>query len=65
MPAKVVKKAGKYRVVNANTGKIMKTSKGHARDGGGMTTKAKAQRQANVLNATHHGWKPTGKRARR
>jgi len=28
------------------------------------TTKKKAQRQANLLRAVEHGWKPTGKSAR-
>jgi len=29
------------------------------------TTKTKAQRQANLLRGVEHGWKPTGKPARR
>ena len=29
------------------------------------TTKAKARRQANLLRGVKHGWKPTGKAARR
>lgn len=29
------------------------------------TTKAKAKRQRNLLNAVEHGWKPTGKKARK
>ena len=28
------------------------------------TTKKKAQRQANLLRAVEHGWKPTGAKAR-
>jgi len=28
------------------------------------TTKTKAKRQANLLRAVEHGWKPTGKSAR-
>lgn len=28
------------------------------------TTRAKARRQANLLRAVEHGWKPTGKPAR-
>lgn len=27
------------------------------------TTKTKAKKQANLLRAVEHGWKPTGKRA--
>lgn len=29
------------------------------------TTPAKARRQANLLRGVEHGWKPTGKKARR
>ena len=29
------------------------------------TTKTKARRQANLLRAVEHGWKPTGKSARK
>ncbi len=28
------------------------------------TTKAKAQKQSNLLRGIEHGWKPTGKKAR-
>lgn len=28
------------------------------------TSKAKAKRQANLLRAVEHGWRPTGKKAR-
>jgi len=54
MPVKVRKtKGGRYRVTDAG-----RTTAKH-------TTKAKARRQANLLRAVAHGWKPTGKRARR
>lgn len=54
MPVKIRKtKSGKYRVTHG--GKV--SAKG--------TTKAKARRQGNLLRAVAHGWKPTGKRARR
>ena len=29
------------------------------------TTKAKAKRQERLLNAVEHGWRPTGKKARK
>ena len=29
------------------------------------TTKAKARRQANLLRGIEHGWKPTGKKAKK
>jgi hypothetical protein len=54
MPVTIAKKkSGKYSV----------------RTPGGVkakaTTKAKAKAQARLLNATEHGWKPTGKRKRK
>ena len=51
MPVKV-KKVDGYKVTHG--GKVSAKS----------TTKAKAQRQANLLRAVRHGWKPTGKPAR-
>jgi hypothetical protein len=53
MPVKVRRKGSHYRVTDA--GRV--TAKG--------TTKAKARRQSNLLRAVAHGWRPTGKRARR
>lgn len=50
MPAKVVKRGNKFRVVEPN-GKLVKRSNGKAVDGGGHTSKDKAQRQANAINA--------------
>jgi ribosomal protein S18 len=47
MPVKVRKLDGKYRV--SHSGKV--SAKG--------TTKAKAKKQANLLRAVAHGWKPT------
>lgn len=50
---------------------IRRTSKGRARVStpGGVkaksTTLAKARRQANLLRGVEHGFKPTGKKARR
>ena len=54
MPTKVTKtESGKYRVETPGGVK----AKG--------TTKAKAEAQRNLLSAIDHGWKPTGKPARR
>jgi hypothetical protein len=50
MPVKISKQGRRYRVTDAG-----KTT---AKD----TTKAKATRQANLLRAIAHGWKPTRKR---
>lgn len=52
MPVTVRKIDGKYSVSTPN--------QTHAYG----TTKKKAQRQANLLRAIEHGWKPTGKPAR-
>jgi len=52
MPVKVEKVDG-YRVTHGG-----KTS-------AKRTTKTKAKRQANLLRAVEHGWKPTGKAARK
>lgn len=50
MPVKVVKKGDKFRVVESSTGNITKRS-GSAVDGGGHSSKAKAQSQARAINA--------------
>ena len=52
MPVKI-KKVDGYRVTHG--GKVSAKS----------TTKAKARRQANLLRAVRHGWKPTGAKARK
>lgn len=50
MPVKITKVKGGYSV---------RTPSGvHAK----KTTKTKAEAQARLLNATEHGWKPTGKK---
>jgi hypothetical protein len=53
MPVKIKKLDHKYSV---------KTPGGTKAKG---TTKAKAQAQANLLRGIEHGWKPTGKPARK
>jgi hypothetical protein len=52
MPVRISKVKGGYRVSHGGKVSAKKTSK------------AKAKRQANLLNAVRHGWRPTGKRAR-
>ena len=46
---------GRFEVVNTATGKV------HARH----TSRVKAERQVRLLHAVEHGFKPTGKPARR
>jgi len=53
MPVKIRKTDSRYRVSTPGGTK----AKG--------TTKAKAQAQANLLRGVEHGWKPTGKKARK
>jgi hypothetical protein len=50
MPAKVVKRGPKYRVVEPS-GRVVKNKAGTAVDGGGHKTKAKALAQARAINA--------------
>lgn len=56
MPYVVRKGSGSkpYKIVNKNTGKVA----------GSSTSRQKAQASANARNASHHGWKATGKKAR-
>lgn len=53
MPVKTVKRGGKFRVVEASSGRIAKTSSGKPRDGGGHSSKKKAAGQARAMNAAH------------
>lgn len=54
MPVKITKtKSGKYKVSTPNGV--------HAKS----TTKEKAKKQARLLNAVEHGWKPKKKASRR
>lgn len=50
MPVKVSKRRGRFRIVEGS-GRIAKTKRGNAVDGGGHSSKAKAVRQANAINA--------------
>ncbi len=49
MPVRVIKRKEKWRLVEPD-GKIAKTPKGTARDGGGHTDQAKAKSQARAIN---------------
>ena len=50
MPAKARKQNGKNRVVDVETGKLVKTAAGKPVDGGGHESLAMAQRQASAIN---------------
>ena len=51
MPVKVEKRGDKYRIVEADTGKIATHRGGAPVDGGGHDNPAKADRQAAAINA--------------
>lgn len=55
MPYSIRGKKPPFKVVNTETGKVKGTHK----------TKAKAQRQINLLRGVEHGWHPTGRKARK
>ena len=50
MPVKVAKRSGKFRVIEANTGRIAKNKAGTAIDGGGHSTMNKAVKQVGAVN---------------
>lgn len=52
MPVKITKTGKGYRVSTPHGVKAKRT------------TRAKANKQARLLNAVEHGWKPTGSRRR-
>jgi len=49
MPVSVAKRKGKYRILEPG-GKIAKSKNGNPADGGGHSTKDKADRQAKAIN---------------
>ncbi len=49
MPNKVVKRGDKYRVVEADSGRVTKNRAGTAVDGGGHGSRPAAQRQVNAM----------------
>jgi len=52
MPYAIRKSGEKFKVVNKETGDVKGTHE----------SKAKAQRQVNLLRGIKHGWVPTGKK---
>ena len=50
MPVKTTKRGGKYRVVEAATGRIAKNKGGTAADGGGHSSPGKARAQVGAIN---------------
>ncbi len=52
MPVTVKKIKGKFRVVEASTGKIAKNQGGTALDGGGHGSEEAAKKQARAVNAS-------------
>jgi len=50
MPVKTVYRGGKWRVIEAATGRIAKTPKGTPRDGGGHENRVRAEAQAGHIN---------------
>jgi hypothetical protein len=52
MPAKVVKRGNKYRVVDADSEQVVHTASGSAADGGGHSSEEAAKRQARAINAS-------------
>ncbi len=50
MPAKVERRGNKYRVVEAETGRLVRNRRGTPVDGGGHATLKKAREQAAAIN---------------
>jgi hypothetical protein len=53
MPVRVVKRRGKYRLVEPS-GRIAKSKNGKARDGGGHKSAKKAHTQKGFINGTYN-----------
>lgn len=54
MPVKAVKRGGRWRVVEAATGRLATNAKGTPVDGGGHASASKAKAQAAAINASLH-----------
>lgn len=54
MPVMVAKRNGKFRVVEAETGKIATNNAGTAVDGGGHSSRARALAQVRAINRSLH-----------
>jgi hypothetical protein len=52
-----------YKATRTSSGKVRVTSPHGVKSKG--TTPANAKRQMNLLRAVEHGWKPTGKKAKK
>jgi len=50
MPLIVKKRGDKFRLIEANTGRIAKTATGKAVDGGGKSTESAIKRQIRAIN---------------
>ena len=55
MPYSVRKKGTKFQVINKQTGDVKGTH----------DSRVKAERQMRLLYGVEHGWKPTGKKAKK
>lgn len=55
MPVKTIKRKGRHRIVEADTGRIAKNKAGTPVDGGGHAQEGKAKRQANAINRGIYG----------
>jgi hypothetical protein len=55
MPVKTVKRGDKFRIIEANTGRIAKNKGGTALDGGGYKSKDKAKAQVSAVNISLKG----------
>lgn len=52
MPATVAKRGDKYRVVEADTGRLVRNKQGTPVDGGGHMAKHMAKKQARAINSS-------------
>lgn len=55
MPYDIQKRGSKFVVLNTDTGDVKGTH----------SSRTVAQRQINLLRGIEHGWKPTGRKARK
>lgn len=51
MPAKVTERGGKFRVIEASSGDLVRNNSGTPADGGGHSTRTAAEKQAAAINA--------------
>jgi hypothetical protein len=54
MPVVIRKQGGKYRLVERDTGSLVKNAQGTPVDGGGHPHSSAAQRQAQAINISQH-----------